>query len=69
MHFVSVREGFGRVIVRTCGHQKVTCEGMDHGVLWLDHDQFLKVEESLRGVSNEVAALASEEVGVKQVFV
>ena len=35
---------------------------MDHRVLWLKKNQFLKVKECLRSIANEIGALSSEEV-------
>lgn len=69
MHFVSVCKSFSSIIIRACSHQQVTSIRVHHRVLRLQHDQFLKVKEGLRCVTDEVRALSSEQVRVEQLVV
>ena len=69
LHAVCVREGLGCVFIRTGRHEQVTSIGVDHWVLRLEQDEFLKVQECLTCVTDQICALASEEVGVKELVV
>ena len=42
---------------------------MNHRIFRLQQNQFLEVQESLRGISNQVAAFSTEKICIKELIV
>ena len=66
---IGVGECLRCIFIRPRRHQQIASIGVNHRILRLEKNELLEIQKSLARIANEVGALSSEEVGVKQLVV
>ena len=68
-YVVGIGKGFSRVFIGPCCHEQIPSVYVDHWILWLQDNNFLKVHKGKACVSNQICAFASVEVCIKEIFI